>query len=71
MNQNFPQTAELLTPEQAAERLLVGVKTLAKWRCTGIGGPKFVKVGARVRYRVADLETYLAGRTFEHTAASA
>jgi hypothetical protein len=36
--------------------------TLAGWRVKGIG-PKFIRIGRLIRYRRADLETYLAERT--------
>lgn len=50
----------LLTPEVAADYLQVTVKTLANWRYLGIG-PKYRKVGQRcVRYRLADLDEFLA-----------
>lgn len=53
----------LLTPEEAADYLQVAVKTLTNWRHLEIG-PKYCKVGGRlVRYRLADLDEYLAGRT--------
>lgn len=45
--------------------------TLAKLRCLG-GGPRFLKQGARVRYRPSALEEWLKGRTREmaHTSES-
>jgi hypothetical protein len=42
---------EFLTPEAMAERMRVTVKTLANLRANG-GGPKYVKVGRKVRYPV-------------------
>ncbi|MFN3625068.1 MAG: helix-turn-helix transcriptional regulator [Hyphomicrobium sp.] len=38
------------------------VGTLDKLRSTG-GGPTFVKLGGRVRYRIADLNEWIASRT--------
>jgi hypothetical protein len=48
---------------------LLGVKpgTLEVWRCKGIG-PKFVKLGARVVYRLRDLNEFLEERTRTSTA---
>ena len=35
------------------------------------GGPQFLKIGRCVRYRVADVETWLAGRARRNTAEGA
>jgi excisionase family DNA binding protein len=51
----------LLTPDEAARVLRCARQTLARWRYEG-GGPVYVKVGARVLYRRADLEAWIAGR---------
>jgi hypothetical protein len=60
---DFP---ELMTEAQASELLKakIGVgsqKTLRRWRCTG-GGPRFVKISTRVRYRREDLIAYAHSR---------
>ena len=49
------------TPATAAK---VGLQknTLEIWRTKGIG-PRFVKVGRRVMYRVSDIEAYLDANT--------
>jgi excisionase family DNA binding protein len=49
---------ELLTLEQAAERLNVPLATLRFWRHKG-GGPPSALIGRRVMYRGADLEAWL------------
>lgn len=49
-------------PEDAALRLGVEVSTLANWRWNG-RGPRFVKCGGRVRYRLSDLARYLDEQT--------
>lgn len=54
--------------KDAAEYLGVSEGTLAKWRLTG-GGPKFVKVGSRVRYNVKELDGFMEENTFPHTSA--
>ena len=48
---------------------LLGVKpaTLEVWRCKGIG-PRFVKCGSRVIYRLQDIREYLDSRTRNSTA---
>ena len=53
----------LLDPDEVATILGVSVKTLNVWRCTGRYNLPFIKVGARVRYRRADVEAYIARRT--------
>ncbi|NMQ20987.1 DNA-binding protein [Candidatus Competibacter phosphatis] len=53
----------LLTPEQTAANLGVSEKTLNVWRCTGRVNLPYVKVGARVRYRSADVEAFITRRT--------
>jgi hypothetical protein len=52
----------LMDPRTTAAFLIVTVPTLADWRCKGIG-PDFVKCGALVRYRLADLQAWLAAHT--------
>lgn len=50
---------EFLTPTQLVARWgnAIGEGTLANWRAQG-RGPKFVKLGAKVVYRLADVEDY-------------
>jgi hypothetical protein len=60
---------ELLRPSEAARLMGVRPKTLANWRCQGIG-PAFVKFGppssrAAVRYNRGDLLKWIAARTRE------
>jgi excisionase family DNA binding protein len=47
----------LLTTAEAAGRLGLSPRTLEKWRSNG-NGPRYRKLGAAVRYRVADLEAF-------------
>jgi len=53
----------LLTRKEAAELLRVKPQTLATWHCAGRYSLPVVKVGRSVRYRLADLEHWLAKRT--------
>ena len=46
-----------LNQKQLAERWGVSPKTLERWRWLG-QGPKFLKLGGRIVYRLADIETY-------------
>ncbi|WP_373043981.1 helix-turn-helix transcriptional regulator [Vulgatibacter sp.] len=50
----------LLTTEQVAELLQLAVGTLHTYRCRGTRGPRFLKVGGRVRYRLSDIKEYVA-----------
>lgn len=52
---------DLISPEVAARNLGVTENCLAKWRCLG-GGPKFVKIGRRIRYRRTDLDAFITER---------
>lgn len=54
---------KLLAPEEAAALLGVSAGTLSVWRSTGRYALAFVKVGRRVKYRLSDLEAWLALRT--------
>ncbi len=53
----------LLKETEAAEILSVEVATLRRWRWAGGKGPRFIKIGAAVRYDPADLVAFIeAGR---------
>lgn len=54
---------ELLDEQQAAITIDVTPGTLSVWRSTGRYNLPFIKVGRKVRYRRADLETWLEART--------
>lgn len=54
------ETANNLTPPEAAKRLRASLSTLARWRSYG-GGPKYIKRNGRVLYREADLDEYERG----------
>jgi excisionase family DNA binding protein len=53
-----PVVADLLSPDEVAALLRVPVKTLAQWRYLGTG-PRYAKLGRHIRYRAADLDTWL------------
>jgi excisionase family DNA binding protein len=57
MTQKSP-TGTVLNVKAAAKRLGLSKPHLDRLRITG-GGPKFVKLGRRVVYRVADLDDWL------------
>ena len=59
-------TKNVIKTAQAAEYLGVAAQTLCKWRCVG-GGPRFVKFGRAVGYRISDLDEWAAGRVCNST----
>lgn len=50
-------TRFFLNPSEAAEYLRLSPRTLANWRCLGIG-PEFERVGRSVRYRLDVLDAW-------------
>jgi len=50
----------------AAEHLACSASCLEKYRVTG-GGPRFVKIGKSVRYKIEHLDDWVSGRTFAST----
>jgi predicted DNA-binding transcriptional regulator AlpA len=64
----------LLTPRDAAQALGLSVRTVERYRADG-SGPPFVKLSpgqaGRVRYRRADLESWIANRCVACTATAA
>jgi hypothetical protein len=59
-----------LTQEEAAAHLNLSPRTLEKYRVIG-GGPKFRKLGSRVRYTLSDLNEWSSARTCESTSDAA
>jgi predicted DNA-binding transcriptional regulator AlpA len=56
----------LLTQRQCAEALVLSERTLERFRVSGLG-PKFVRVGKSVRYRLSDVEAWIASRVVGST----
>lgn len=63
---NAKNIVVLMTPHETAGRLRVSESTLAKWRMTG-DGPEFTKMGAKVRYPVPAVESFITKRTRRST----
>lgn len=63
------QPTDILNTPEAASYLKLAPATLARKRIKG-GGPIYYKLGKSVRYRRADLDTYLAGRMTRSTSDS-
>jgi excisionase family DNA binding protein len=59
------QTAVMNTP-RAAQYLGLSLPTLTRMRVDG-DGPKYVKMGRAVRYRIADLDAWMADRVVSST----
>lgn len=60
--------SELLTTMEVAARLRVTPRCLERWRTTG-EGPRFVRLAANaVRYRLADVDAFIAARIRNNTA---
>ena len=54
--------ATTVSPAEAANRLGVEPSTLANWRWSG-RGPRYVKIGGRVRYRLLEIAQHLDRQT--------
>ena len=52
----------LLTPQEVAERWALSEDTLRRWRSEGCG-PNYVRLGGRIRYRLAEVMRYEASMT--------
>lgn len=57
MTQQSRETRRLDT-KQAADYLNLSPNTLSRWRWSG-DGPRFVKLGRAVRYRIEDLDAFV------------
>ena len=56
----------MLNTAQAADRLGLTTSALERWRVKG-GGPRYAKLGSAVRYRLADLDEWIAANTGHST----
>ena len=57
---HYSNSNQLLTRKQAADFLGVKEATLAHWKCTGRYNLSSVKIGRLVKYRISDLEQFIA-----------
>lgn len=60
----------VLTNKEAARKLGISHRTLEDWRLTN-RGPRFVKLGRLVRYRLNDLLDFMDRNSFMNTAQAA
>ncbi len=56
-------SSSLVDEKRAAEILGITAATLSVWRCTRRYKLPYTKIGRAVRYRIADLERFIADRT--------
>jgi excisionase family DNA binding protein len=59
-------TPPCLGSREAASYLNLSLRTLEDWRRTGTG-PAYAKLGARVVYRLSDLDAWVAARVVAST----
>ena len=62
----LPPWDGLLDPRSAAAILRLSIHTLADMRCKGTG-PRFLKAGRLVRYRLSDVQAWLDAHSFQNT----
>lgn len=55
-----------LSPEEAARRVGLEASTLANYRWSG-RGPRYLKLGRTIRYRLVDIERWLDEQTRSST----
>lgn len=60
---------EYLTQTALSRRWKVSPRTLERWRWSGVG-PRFIKIGGSVRYRLEDVLAYEAGRLSDNPTAA-
>ena len=66
MSQKPESVVRHLTQVQVADRWQMSVRTLERWRWLG-QGPRFMKLGGRVAYRLEDIEAFEAEQLREIT----
>jgi Helix-turn-helix domain len=69
MSQKPDSVVRHLTQGQLAERWQISPRTLERWRWLG-EGPRFLKIGGRVVYRLQDIERYEAEQLRDSTTAA-
>lgn len=62
----LPATEHFMTPKQAAVLVGLSTRTLDRLRLTGTG-PRYSRLGRRVRYTRADINAWVGERKFAST----
>ena len=57
---------KLLTPEDLADRWNLTETTLSQWRWNGCG-PRYIKMGKGIRYRLSEIERFEDQKTCQDT----
>lgn len=57
---------KLLTPEDLADRWNLTETTLSQWRWNG-RGPRYIKMGKGIRYRLSEIERFEDQHTCQNT----
>lgn len=70
MSRWLEMSRRMLDTKASAEYLGLSPNTLSRWRWSG-DGPVFVKLGNAVRYRIEDLDAFIAGGVRKHTSSRA
>jgi predicted site-specific integrase-resolvase len=60
-------TIRHLSQSDLSERWTISPRTLERWRWAGCG-PRYLKIGGRVVYRLEDIEAYENTQVFNNTA---
>ena len=66
MSQKPESVVRHFTQVQVADRWQMSVRTLERWRWLG-QGPRFMKLGGRVAYRLQDIEEFEAEQLRQFT----
>lgn len=66
LNPATETTPRFLSTDEAAEMLRIKTQTLRVWRWRG-DGPRYLKAGSRVLYKLADVLTWLEQTSAQST----
>lgn len=64
--QQLDPASAMLNEQQVAEHIGLTVHALQRWRVKG-GGPPFSKLGSAVRYRLSDVDQWIAANRVHST----
>lgn len=69
-NMHTSRPPDVLSQHELAQRWRLSPRTLERWRWLG-QGPRYLKIGGRVAYRVEDIEAYEAAQLRDGAVADA
>lgn len=58
MGRTVDDRASTIGPAEVSDRIGVTPETLSNWRYRGFG-PRYIRVGGRIRYRISDIAEWL------------